>query len=211
VTFDDAYAGVFEYAMPVLHTLSLPATVFVIAEAPGRDTGFWWDQPGIARTETPARREIWLKELRGDGRAIAAPETSNGDMSLPASHRPADWKTVRAALGRDIAVGAHSVSHRSLPTLTDAELEHEVVASRAIVEEATGSRPDFFAYPYGYWDSRVRAMVRSVGFRAGLTLDDGRNAPLADPWSLRRINIPTGISDAAFEAWTAGFHGRRSA
>ena len=39
VTFDDGYAGVFEHAVPILETLRIPATVFVVAEAPGRAAG----------------------------------------------------------------------------------------------------------------------------------------------------------------------------
>jgi len=212
VTFDDGYAGVFEHALPILRAFDMPATVFVVAEAVGRRAGFWWDQPEIVEAATPERREQWLKEMRGDGAAIVAagvPPTST--RILPASHRPAAWTTIRAALDLGTELGVHSASHRSLPTLGDTELEYEVVASREAVYRATGTRPEFFAYPYGHWDSRVRARVRAAGYRAALTLDDGRNGADADPWGLHRVNVPAAISDAAFEAWSAGFHGRRSA
>lgn len=210
VTFDDGYAGVFRYALPVLHALGVPATVFVVAEASGGGAGFWWDQPQIVASATPERRERWLNELRGDGDAILPDEEAASGPSLPPSHRPADWATIRAALGNGVTLGVHSATHRSLPTLEEAELEREVVASRTSVHHATGTWPEFFAYPYGHWDARVRAVVRSAGYRAALTLDNGRNAPLSDPWSLRRVNVPAGISDAAFEAWAAGLHGGRA-
>jgi peptidoglycan/xylan/chitin deacetylase (PgdA/CDA1 family) len=125
-----------------------------------------------------------------------------------AEHRAADWTAIRRALGRGIELGAHSCNHPSLPTLTDAQLEHEIVSSRAVIHNATGTWPDCFAYPFGHWDARVRDAVRSAGYGAGLTLDFGLNGRGADRWSLRRINVPAGISDAAFEAWTAGCHGR---
>jgi peptidoglycan/xylan/chitin deacetylase (PgdA/CDA1 family) len=125
-----------------------------------------------------------------------------------AGHGTADWATIGAALGRGIELGAHSCNHPSLPALTDAQLEHEIVASRAIIHSATGIWPTCFAYPFGHWDGRVRDAVRSAGYNAGLTLDFGLNGPGADPWALRRINVPAGISDAAFEAWTAGCYGR---
>jgi peptidoglycan/xylan/chitin deacetylase (PgdA/CDA1 family) len=211
VTFDDGYAGVFEHALPILNALGIPATVFVVAEAVGRSAGFWWDRPEIVDSATPGRRETWLTEMRGDGDVIVARGARAADPDVPASHRPADWATVRAALRRGVDLGAHSATHRSLPTLSDRELEHEVIASRAMLYEETGVQPEVFAYPYGHWDPRVRALVRGAGYRAALTLDDGRNAAGVDPWSLRRVNVPAGISDAALEAWAAGFHGRRSA
>jgi peptidoglycan/xylan/chitin deacetylase (PgdA/CDA1 family) len=203
VTFDDGYAGVFEHAAPILDALSIPATVLLVAEAVGRAAGFWWDQSEIVDSSTPGRRARWLNELRGDGAVI----WPSGNGNLPASHRAADWATIRAGLGRGIEIGVHSATHRSLPTLSDAELEYEVVGSRAIVHRATGVCPEVFAYPYGHWDSRVRSLVRAAGYRAGLTLDYGLNGTWADPWALRRVNVPAMIVDAAFEAWASGLHG----
>ena len=78
-----------------------------------------------------------------------------------------------------------------------------------MVYEATGVRPDLFAYPYGRWDARVRARVAAAGYRAAFTLDAGLNPAGADPWTLRRVNVPAGISDAAFEAWAGGLQARR--
>ena len=208
ITFDDGYAGVYEHAAPVLHRLGVPATVFVVAEAAGRRTGFWWDHNSIIEFATPARRERWLNELRGDGAAIVAQEAPSAAGHLPASHWLADWDTIRAWARRGIEIGGHSATHRALPTLTHDELEYEIVASRIFVHRATGTWPEFFAYPYGRYDARVRAMVQAAGYRGSFTLDAGLNRAGVDPWCLRRINVPATISDAAFEAWTAGL--RRS-
>jgi peptidoglycan/xylan/chitin deacetylase (PgdA/CDA1 family) len=172
LTFDDGYAGVFEHALPLLHALGLPATVFLVAHAVGRSQGFSWD----------------------------------GNGGLPASHRPAHWPTILPWLGRGFDLGVHTATHASLPTLADAELEDEVVASRAAMQRATGLRPEFFAYPFGHWDPRVRDRVRSAGYRGAVTLDFGLNGVSADPWALRRVNVPATISDAAFESWAAGLH-----
>jgi peptidoglycan/xylan/chitin deacetylase (PgdA/CDA1 family) len=207
ITFDDGYAGVFEHAVPILDALRIPATVLLVAEAVGHSAGFWWDQPAIVESSTPGRREHWLNELRGDGQVILAGHRLSAARGLPASHRPAAWTMVQAGLGRGIEIGVHSATHRSLPTLSDAELEYEIVTSRAMVHRATGVWPEVFAYPYGHWDSRVRALVRAAGYRAGLTLDCGLNGAWADPWALRRVNVPGQISDAAFEAWASGVRG----
>lgn len=204
ITFDDGYAGVFEHAAPILHAHGLPATVFVVAEAVGRRSGFWWDHEAIIESATPARREEWLNELHGDGAAIVAQEAPSAGRDLPASHWPADWDAIHAWMDRGIDIGGHSANHRALPTLTHAELEFEVVASRTVVHRTTGIWPEFFAYPYGRYDARVRAMVQSAGYRGSFTLDAGLNRTGVDPWCLRRINVPATISDAAFEAWTAG-------
>jgi peptidoglycan/xylan/chitin deacetylase (PgdA/CDA1 family) len=44
LTFDDGFAGVYEHAFPVLKAYRFPATVFLVAEAVGRDNR-WSGQP----------------------------------------------------------------------------------------------------------------------------------------------------------------------
>ena len=103
----------------------------------------------------------------------------------------------------------HSATHRTLPQLDDADLEAELVSSRQAIRERTGVRAEFFAYPYGVWDVRVREAVRRAGYRGAVTLDYGLISPRADLFALRRVNVPAGITLPAFEAWTAGLYLRR--
>jgi hypothetical protein len=65
-------------------------------------------------------------------------------------------------------------------------------------------QPDWFAYPYGLWDERVRDAVRAAGYRGAVTLDAGMNYTGINPWGLRRISVPASLNPAAFEAWIAG-------
>ena len=208
VTFDDGYAGVFEHAIPILEAHRLPATVFVVADASREASGFWWDHPEVTASATPRRRERWLNELAGDAGAILADIGGRAATRLSPSHRAAPWDMIREA-GPGIDIGVHSATHRALPMLSDGDLEHEIVDSRAAIHAATGIWPNVIAYPYGLSSARVRAAVRSAGYRAAFGLRAGVLRADADVWDLERINIPAGISDAAFEAWTAGLLVRR--
>lgn len=205
VTFDDAYSGVLDNALPVLRQLNIPATVFVVAEAPERDDLFWWDHPAVQRSATRERRRRWLGELRGDGRAILRELHADvASWPAPRAYRPADWQALAAVARDGFEVGVHSATHRSLPQLGDAELRREIIASRAVIENRTGVAPRFFAYPYGLWDERVRATVQAAGYEAAYSLDYGLVGPAADSWALPRVNVPATIRLAAFQAWTAG-------
>jgi peptidoglycan/xylan/chitin deacetylase (PgdA/CDA1 family) len=210
ITFDDGYAGIFEHAAPLLDRLGIPSTVFVVAEAPGRPAGFWWDEPDVIGTLTPGLRDKWLHHLRGDAAAILSEVGgaihASGPARLPAAYRPADWATIRAHAAGSIEIGVHSATHRCLPTLTDAELDYEVVASRALIHAETGVWPEFFSYPYGLLDARVLGAVRSAGYQAAVAVADVIHGTPVDRWALPRVNIPSGIPDNAFEAWTAGMH-----
>ena len=56
-------------------------------------------------------------------------------------------------------IEAHTANHPDLRSLSDAEIEAEMEAADAAIEARLGRRPRFFAYPYGYHDSRVRAVA----------------------------------------------------
>jgi peptidoglycan/xylan/chitin deacetylase (PgdA/CDA1 family) len=204
VTFDDAYLGVFRHAWPVLRDLQIPATVFVVANAPTSGKPFWWDHAVVQAAATPRRRDAWLTELRGDGAAILQSITPAADPIVTSDQQPADWRTIARSAHEGLTLGVHSRTHRSLPTLSDAELTDELVTSREVMARETGTSAAFFAYPYGAWNRRVHEAVRLAGYRAAVTLDYGLNRAAADPLALRRVNVPAGISDAALEAWLAG-------
>ena len=204
VTFDDGYRGVFEYAWPLLRDLGIPATVFVIANAPEHEERFWWEDPEVLRAYSPDRRRDWLTILRGDSEAIAhslASEDSHQARRPPPAWRtPATWPTITEAARSGLQLGVHSATHRTLPVLNEVELQHEVVNSREMIRSRTGVTPEFFAYPYGLWNDRVRDAVRAAGYRAAFTLEFGPHSTTTDPWTLPRMSIPARIGDAAFHA-----------
>ncbi|HKC40425.1 MAG TPA: polysaccharide deacetylase family protein [Gemmatimonadales bacterium] len=204
VTFDDAYLGVFEHAWPLLCELQIPATVFVVANAPTGGEPFWWDHPAVQAAATPQRRDAWLGELRGNGAAILRSLAPAAEPALPNDQKPADWRTIARAAQAGLTLGVHSRTHRALPTLSDAELGDELVRSREVIARETGTAAEVFAYPYGAWNSRLREAVHAAGYRAAVTLDYGLNRAGADLLALPRVNVPAGISDAALEAWLAG-------
>jgi peptidoglycan/xylan/chitin deacetylase (PgdA/CDA1 family) len=208
LTFDDGYAGTFRHAVPLLASLGIPATVFVMAEAPGRWDSFWWDHPDLPEAIAPKRLRYLLDEIWGDEHPIPRARGPQTRSPVPSCLEPAGWDAIAAAARAGLELGVHSATHRRLPRLTDVELERELVASRAVIQRETGATPQFFSYPYGLWDERVRAAVRAAGYRGAVTVDPGLNAPGADRWALRRISIPANISDPAFHAYTAGLNPR---
>ncbi len=89
--------------------------------------------------------------------------------------------------GRGVEIGAHSLGHRDLTSLDDAALEHELGECRRVLERATGRAVEHFAYPYGYFDARVRAAV-SRHYRSACTTRLAAMPPHPDPFALPRVD-----------------------
>jgi peptidoglycan/xylan/chitin deacetylase (PgdA/CDA1 family) len=65
ITFDDGYRDNFENARPVLETLSLPATFFVVSDWIGTDVVPWWDRERGARYPWMTWDEVRLLHRKG--------------------------------------------------------------------------------------------------------------------------------------------------
>jgi peptidoglycan/xylan/chitin deacetylase (PgdA/CDA1 family) len=210
LTFDDAYRGVLRNALPLLRQRGLPATIFAVSGSRFTETGFWWDDTGVARLMTPEVRRRCLTEEHGEAERILAALHLASAPPTDADRLPAHWSELAAVLGPDLELGAHSVTHRALPFLRDDELRREVAECRMTIAAQVGTEPRYLAYPYGLWDRRVRDAAREAGYAAAFTLQPGLLGSQHDRWALPRTNIPSGISLAAFEAWAAGFAPRRT-
>jgi peptidoglycan/xylan/chitin deacetylase (PgdA/CDA1 family) len=143
VTFDDAYRSVLD-ALPTLHRLGLPATVFV-------STAF----------------------ADAGGRPLDVPELAAEAAAQPDELATMSWDELRAVAGDGAEIGSHTVSHAHLPRLSDAELDRELGDARARVEDEVGRPCRLFAYPYGEHDERVQDAVRRAGYEAAFALAAG--------------------------------------
>jgi peptidoglycan/xylan/chitin deacetylase (PgdA/CDA1 family) len=94
-------------------------------------------------------------------------------------------------------IDAHSVTHPDLTTVSARRLVAEVAGSRQAIRAAFGVAADFFAYPYGRQDARVRAAVRAAGFLGATTTHREVASPRSDPFALGRVLIGAGQSPSA--------------
>jgi len=98
------------------------------------------------------------------------------------------WDEVMAlALEPGVALGAHSVSHRSLTSLSPSEMEKEIVESRQALETRTGRRIDLFCYPDGKYDDKVQEVLRRHGFLGACATGRTLNVGVVDVYALKRI------------------------
>jgi peptidoglycan/xylan/chitin deacetylase (PgdA/CDA1 family) len=91
------------------------------------------------------------------------------------------------AAGMDI--GAHTRTHVPLATLPAAEVTEQVEGSRVDLEHVLGHPVQWFAYPFGSFDSAVVAEVRRAGFVLGVTTAGGTSENSLAPLTMPRIHV----------------------
>ncbi len=69
-------------------------------------------------------------------------------------------------------IGAHTLTHPSLPKCDDAALKEEIGGSKEWLEDILGKPVTMFAYPYGHYGDRVVAAVKKAGFLGARTTED---------------------------------------
>jgi peptidoglycan/xylan/chitin deacetylase (PgdA/CDA1 family) len=86
-----------------------------------------------------------------------------------------------------ITIGGHTIDHENLASLTPAQQEYEIDASKAGIEKEIGHTIYDFAYPYGAYDDETVDLVKQAGYRTAVTtLADNDQIP-SEPFTLRRI------------------------
>jgi peptidoglycan/xylan/chitin deacetylase (PgdA/CDA1 family) len=95
---------------------------------------------------------------------------------------------VREVAERGIKIGAHSVTHRRLTTLSRREVEAELHDCKAALEDLTGMECRELAYPYGLYNETAMAIAESAGYACafGASLRESPDARFALP----RATIP---------------------
>ncbi|MEM7603105.1 MAG: polysaccharide deacetylase family protein, partial [Verrucomicrobiota bacterium] len=203
LTFDDGYLDVFTNALPLLKKYEIPATVFVTSGNLGE--AFWWDrlaslihgpnslpdslfiEPGqsspfllesasrsnvynllypILRSASPKRREVIFKTLASQ-------------IEVPSDNRPQRCATsseVREASSHPlITIGAHTVTHSRLSTLSYEKQLEEISESIETLSDLTGQSIDLMSYPFGLrdrdFDSTTMRAAKEAGIRYAFAAD----------------------------------------
>lgn len=215
ITFDDAYRGAIQIALPWLHSRSLPATVFVAPRLLG-DRSTWWDR--LADPDTGVMpddiRNGALIEARGQEEAVLT-DWSVRIQEMPPHARSATTEELLAAVATGgVGLAAHSWSHPNLARLTTAEVTREIEETEAwfrthLGEGNSGEGSSLLAYPYGLCSPKLHRWLLARGI-VGLGLQGGMVTPgilrhPAEP--IPRINIPAGVSLRGFELRISGVWG----
>ncbi|TIO74581.1 MAG: polysaccharide deacetylase [Mesorhizobium sp.] len=205
ITADDAYRDNMTEALPVLEKHDTPITIYVAPGLIDGAVDLWWDvvedlvdtsshltlktakgstvvdcsTPG-RKVQAIARLNAWLTlevPEEQQGAALRELARSNGIELGRGPGTLMNWDEIRAMAAHPlVTIGAHTVNHRNLKRLSEADARHEIGEVRRILKQRLGLEPRHFAYPYGYASAvgcREVGFARDAGYVSAVTTRHG--------------------------------------
>ncbi len=111
---------------------------------------------------------------------------------------------LRDLAGAGHEVGAHSVTHPELDTLSLRRARDEVTACRAELEDALDGPVVSFAYPHGYSSAPVRRLVREAGYQSACGVADSLSHAFDESFRLSRLMLRFDTPPGTVTGWLSG-------
>ena len=73
-------------------------------------------------------------------------------------------------LSQGFEIGAHSMTHRRLPTISEQEAAREIIESKAVLEQVIGKEIKVFCYPGGAYTKLHVQLVKDAGYQYARTV-----------------------------------------
>lgn len=96
---------------------------------------------------------------------------------------------IRTMFNDGFFIGSHGINHCYLDRLEEEVLIGELIASKAYLENITGSPIDFFSYPFGSYNANVMRAVKKTGYRGAFTTTRGKIRAGDNSYELKRIPV----------------------
>ncbi|EJW11499.1 polysaccharide deacetylase [Rhodovulum sp. PH10] len=214
---DDCYRDTFEHVAPLFRRHRAPVTLFVTTGIPDGTLALW--QAGLedvlasreniltgsgrlaVKTDAEKRKAFAALSAAWDGPKAAAHYEAfceRNDVDADALHakHAISWDMLEVL--RDdplVEIGGHTVNHRRISSLSDAEARDEIAGCRVRLQKKLGIPVRHFAFPYGRagdCGTRDFALVREAGFSTAATTRKGLVRRDVDHFRLPRNTLVGG-------------------
>jgi peptidoglycan/xylan/chitin deacetylase (PgdA/CDA1 family) len=168
LTFDDCFMSVFDYALPLLKKHNLKATFFAV---PGYDKKTLWGSKKLGR---------WSEEKKDD---YTIPYTFMGEAER------------KKLLNLGMEIGAHTMTHPNLDTLTSENAYKEMIYSKQFLEAELNYPITSFCYPRGRLNTDVIKQVEKCKFTIACTTVPNYVKENDSPFKLSRFTGSENLRD----------------
>ena len=211
ITFDDAYRGIRDLALPILAQRSIPSTVFVATGFCDGVRRYWWDRVEWALQRAPADHQDTVRQslavAPGSSAADVLLTVIRGSRGAPSSRLEAALRSAEAVTGDVpersmsaeelmavaqsdlVTFGAHTQGHLALSYLPEADAEREIADSLHWLRNHLPRVEPYLAYPYGLYSRATVRAARRAGIEAAFSMEGRAAGPRFDMYTCPRIGI----------------------
>lgn len=219
LTFDDGHKGCLDYLAPIMRESDIPVTLYLATEHIASQHNYWFDRIvnrvqsmecieldlskfslGHHKFNETRGSKNWariqqllvrIKSLSSDTCNAIADEiekqTTNPNVI---ALRPLSVTDVESlAKTPRLTIGAHTHGHEVLTHLSPTDVKDSIQTSVDLIDKWTGSRPNHFAYPGGFWNEKTTELIAEMGFSSAVTTVSGLWTPDHSIFRIPRISI----------------------
>lgn len=117
-----------------------------------------------------------------------------------------NWEQLNEWLEAGMEIGGHTVSHPMLSRLSELEIKYELETSKELLETQLKTKIDFFCYPYGDLDNRVKALAKATGYKGALAIFNKVSLTREDMYAIPRVGISSRLSLWEFKLKVSRLH-----
>jgi peptidoglycan/xylan/chitin deacetylase (PgdA/CDA1 family) len=99
------------------------------------------------------------------------------------------WEQAREMQAGGMTIASHTMQHKPLTELGDAELKRELEGSKAAIEYQMGAQNVYLAYPTGAYNLKVMKQVEEAGYKGAFTIKYGGVNAASSLYALERVPI----------------------
>jgi peptidoglycan/xylan/chitin deacetylase (PgdA/CDA1 family) len=123
---------------------------------------------------------------------------------LPPSQGGISEGQIRSLIAAGWELDTQGYSHAELPSLSAAQLNFQVAATRATLRRRYGVPVRWFCYPSGHYDAAVLAAVKAAGYVGSTTVVPGWASRQQDRYRLPRLRVLGGTTGGGLLAQIDG-------
>lgn len=113
------------------------------------------------------------------------------------SKKAITWKDLKELKKKGHEIGSHTINHYDLTAKFEGEnhedyyqrIKKEIFISKKIIDKKLNQDTLFFSLPYGRTNPEVKKLIKSAGYKMGVTVQRGSNPFYCDPFNLNRDMI----------------------
>lgn len=119
------------------------------------------------------------------------------------SNRPGDenfmnWQQLKKIVDGGITIGTQGVSNVTLTKLSISRAKEEMAMSKRDIAGELGINVEYFAYPFGSYNSSITANLDQIGYQAGFTLSGKKASNKISSLIISRRVVEGGITLSEF-------------